>query len=184
MLKIKVYAVLPASRLRCVGENNGACDHLRERSNLMLRDIFMKYYQEQGYNCAETIVRAANEYYDLGLHDRDMIMVAGFGGGMQTGNTCGAIIAGVSVLSLKYVEKKAHDSADIRPVVLNLIRKFKKEYDSLLCRDIKAISFKPDIRCRETVAKACDIIEETIAEYDKKLATEGPAVMPVLKTSR
>lgn len=134
----------------------------------MLRDIFMKYYQEQGYNCSETIVRAANEYYDLGLHDRDMIMVAGFGGGMQTGNTCGAILAGISVLSLKYVEKRAHESEDIRPVVCNLIRKFRVKYGSLLCRDIKAISFKPDIRCRETVAAACEILEETIDEYELK----------------
>ena len=31
----------------------------------MLKDFFEKYYYEQNYNCAETMIRAANEYYDL-----------------------------------------------------------------------------------------------------------------------
>ena len=29
----------------------------------MLKDIIGKYYFEQNYNCAETILRAGNEYY-------------------------------------------------------------------------------------------------------------------------
>ena len=41
----------------------------------MLKDIFEKYYFDGNYNCAETMIRAANEYYSLGLHDRDMILV-------------------------------------------------------------------------------------------------------------
>lgn len=36
----------------------------------MIKDLFPQYYFEQNYNCAETILRAANEYYDLKLHDR------------------------------------------------------------------------------------------------------------------
>ncbi len=47
----------------------------------MLKDIFEKYSYDQNYNCAETMIRAANEYYDLKLHDRDMIMLGGYGGG-------------------------------------------------------------------------------------------------------
>ena len=55
----------------------------------MLKDLYEKYYYEMNYNCAETIIRAGNEYYDLGLGDRDMIAFGGFGAGTQTGNTCG-----------------------------------------------------------------------------------------------
>ena len=43
-------------------------------------------------------------------------MLGCYGGGIQTGNTCGAILATFSVLSIKYVEKKAHESKDIKPV--------------------------------------------------------------------
>ena len=132
----------------------------------MLKDLLPKYYVEQNYNCAETILRAANEYYDLKLHDRDMILVGAYGAGIQSGNTCGAILSAAAVLSMKYVEAKAHESEYIRPVVVKLMRKFNEKYGSTLCKDIKPQSFKPEYRCRETINTACDILEETIAEYE------------------
>ncbi|MCR5356597.1 MAG: C-GCAxxG-C-C family protein [Lachnospiraceae bacterium] len=138
----------------------------------MLKDSFEKYYFEQNYNCAETLIRAANEYYDLKLHDRDMIMLGGYGGGLQTGNTCGAVLAAVSVLSMKYIEQKAHDSKDIKPVTTALIREFDKKYGSVLCKDIKPQSFDPLNRCKKTVEAACDILEAVIADYENKADKE------------
>lgn len=132
----------------------------------MLKDLLPKYYFEQNYNCAETIIRAGNEYYNLGLHDRDMIMVAAFGAGIQSGNTCGAVLAGASILSMKYVEAKAHESDDIRPVVMDMMKKFCAVYSSTLCKDIKPQSFKPEYRCQKTIETACDILEEVIQEYE------------------
>ena len=98
----------------------------------MLKDQCEKYYFEGNYNCAETIIRAGNDYYNLGLHDRDMIAFGGFGAGIQTGNTCGAVLAGVSILSMKYIEAKAHESADIKPVTRMLIQRFNQKYGSVL----------------------------------------------------
>ena len=92
-----------------------------EVSANMLKDHIEKYYIEGNYNCAETIIRAGNDYYELGLHDRDMIAFGVFGAGIQTGNTCGAVLAAASILSMKYVERKAHESDDIKPVTLKLI---------------------------------------------------------------
>ena len=130
----------------------------------MLKDQCEKYYFEGNYNCAETIIRAGNDYYNLGLHDRDMIAFGGFGAGIQTGNTCGAVLAGVSILSMKYIEAKAHESADIKPVTRMLIQRFNQKYGSVLCKDIKAQSFK----CKNTIDVACDILEEVIAEYEQR----------------
>lgn len=132
----------------------------------MLKDMYQKYYFEQNYNCAESLLRAANDYYELGLHDRDMIMVGAYGAGIQCGNTCGAVLAAAAVLSMKYVEAKAHESTDIKPVTTELISKFNMKYGSTLCKDIKPQSFKPEYRCKMTVEAACDILEETIAEYE------------------
>jgi len=132
----------------------------------MLKDLLPKYYFDQNYNCAESILRAGNEYYNLGLHDRDMIVVGAYGAGIQSGNTCGAVLSGASILSMKYIEAKAHESEDIRPVVQKLLRKFNEKYGSVLCKDIKPQSFKPEYRCQKTIEAACDMLEETIAEYD------------------
>ena len=133
----------------------------------MLKDCYSKYNFDQNYNCAETLLRAANEYYGLHLHDRDMILVGAYGAGIQCGNTCGAVLAAAGILSMKYVEAKAHESADIKAVGTNLIRKFNMRYGSTLCKDIKAQSFKPEYRCLKTVETACDILEEVLDEYEK-----------------
>ncbi len=134
----------------------------------MFKETLAKYYDEGNYNCAETIIRAGNEYYELGLHDRDMIAFGGFGGGIQTGNTCGAVLAAVSVLSMKYIEKKAHESQDIRPVTTAFIRKVNEKYGSILCKDIKAQSFDKVARCKFTVENVGEILDSVIAEYEEK----------------
>ena len=141
-----------------------------KEGKMMLKDLLPKYYFDQNYNCAETILRAANEYYDLGLHDKDMILVGAYGAGIQSGNTCGAVLSVAAVLSLKYVEAKAHESEDIRPVVQKMMRKFNEKYGSILCKDIKPQSFKPEYRCQMTIETSCDILEETIAEYEAERA--------------
>ena len=139
---------------------------------MKLKDLYSKYYYDENYNCAETMIRAGNEYYELGLHDRDMIAFGGFGAGIQSGNTCGAILSAVSILSMKYVEQKAHESADIRTVTTALIRKFNERYGSVLCKDIKPQSFIPEFRCKNTIETACDILEQVIAEYEKNRVSE------------
>lgn len=132
----------------------------------MLKDHADKYYFEGNYNCAETVMHAANEYYGLGLADREIKLLGGYGAGMQTGNICGALLAGISVLTCKYVEVKAHESADIGPVTAMLIDRFKAEIgETLLCADIKAMNFAEGQRCRKTVQAACDVLEKVLEEY-------------------
>ncbi len=134
----------------------------------MLKDLIKNYYLDYNYNCTESMLRAGNEYYQLGLHDHDMKLVGAFGAGIQTGNTCGAVLACASILSMKYVEAKAHESQDIRPIVTKLIRAFNERYHSVLCKDIKPQSFKPEYRCYKTIETACDILEQVIAEYEQE----------------
>lgn len=135
----------------------------------MLKDYIGKYYFEGNYNCAETILRAANEYYNLDLHDRDMKLVGAYGAGVQCGNACGAILAAAAVLSMKYIEAKAHESEHIKPITTELIRQFNQIYGSTLCKDIKPQSFKPEYRCLKTVETACDVLEKVISDYEAKI---------------
>jgi len=135
----------------------------------MLKDIAATYYNNN-YNCAETLLRASNEYYGLNLNDRDMIMMGGYGGGMQVGSSCGTILGAIAALSIKYIEAKAHESADIGPVVRLLTEKFNEKFGSTLCKDIKPNYFTKELRCGNTIAIACDILEETLSEYEAQKA--------------
>ena len=72
----------------------------------MLEQLAEKYYN-QGYNCAESIVHAGNEAYQLGLSEHDMRMAAAFGAGLQVGDVCGVLAGAGCVLSCLYVETRA-----------------------------------------------------------------------------
>ena len=135
----------------------------------MLKDYTEKYYYDQNYNCAETLLHAANGYYGLGLENREMKLAAGFGGGMQTGNICGCVLSAIRIFSMKYVEAKAHESEDIKPLTQLFLRRFREALNgSLLCRDLKAEYFRPETRCYATVQAACDVLEDVLKEYENK----------------
>lgn len=133
----------------------------------MLVDIVKKYYK-MGYNCAESIVHAGNEYYGLGLSDHDMKMVAAFGAGIQCGDVCGALLGSACVISSKYIEVKAHDqSVELRKITMKLVLKFQKDMGSRLCAEIKPKFFDREERCLKTVMRAASILEEVIKEWEK-----------------
>ena len=131
----------------------------------MLKEVAIKYYR-MGYNCAESIIRAGNEVYDLGLHDKDMNMTAAFGGGFQIGDVCGALSGAACVISSRYVETKAHDYADMRPLTQKLVIAFQKRMSSRLCAQIKPVFHNKEIKCENTVATAAEVLEHVIMEWD------------------
>lgn len=138
-----------------------------ERGSDMLKEVAIAYYQN-GYNCSESIIRAGNDVYQLGLNDRDMLMTAGFGAGLQIGDLCGALCGAVCVISARYVETKAHECEDLRPLTQKMVLAFQKKFGSRQCAQIKATYFDPALRCQNTVALGAQVLEEVINEWDKE----------------
>lgn len=137
----------------------------------MLKDLAAQYYK-QGYNCAESITRAGNEYYNLGLDEKAFRMTGAFGGGLQVGDICGALSGSACVISSKYIETKAHECADLRPIMLKLVRAFQTKFSSRLCAQIKAKFYSKEVACLNTVTTAAEVLEETINEYEKDKQTK------------
>lgn len=134
----------------------------------MLREVAEKYY-EQGYNCAEAMLRAGNEYYDLQLHDSDMRMVAAFGGGFQSGDVCGALSGSACIISCKYIETKAHDNQEeLKTITQKLMDTFEARMSSKLCSVIKPIYYTPEVKCRNTVGLSAEVLESVINEFEEQ----------------
>ena len=131
----------------------------------MLEEVARKYYK-MGYNCAESIIRAGNEVYDLKLHDRDMVMTAAFGGGMQIGDVCGALTGACCVISARYVETKAHDYPEMRKLTQKLVLAFQQDMGSRLCAKVKPVHYSKELKCQNTVGRAAVILERVISEWD------------------
>ena len=69
---------------------------------MSLRERAGYYYYTLDKGCAEAILLAANEVYELGLTEADAALFAGFRTGMGCGSTCGSLTGAVGVLSRKY----------------------------------------------------------------------------------
>ena len=101
-----------------------------------LKEKAAEYYMD-GYNCAECILHAANEQWQLGLSEADMRLVSGFGAGMQCGDICGALTASVCVISRKIVRTKAHDCPALQPLVQQMISAFEQAAQARTCARIR-----------------------------------------------
>lgn len=132
----------------------------------MLKDIAEKYYI-QGYNCAESLIRAGNEYYNLNLDENALKMTGAFGGGFHVGDVCGALSGSACVISSKYIETRAHETTHLKPIMLNLVRAFQSHFSSRLCCQIKAIHYSQEVHCLNTVKATAEILEQVLTEYEK-----------------
>lgn len=131
-------------------------------------DYIDKYYLN-GYNCAETVLLAANDAWDLDLSEDTIHVMAGFGGGMGTGNACGAITGGVAALSTRFVNGKAHNSPQMMQYVREFINTVNEHCGTTMCQVLKPIYFKSEIRCLNTIKTIVAYLDEI---YEKAISGE------------
>ncbi len=127
----------------------------------MLKERAAEYY-EKDYNCAETIIRAANDEYQLGLTEDAMKLCGGFGSGMGCGKECGALCAGISAISARMIETKAHDTPELRAQCTKLVAAFKRILGDTECKNLMQKYKKPDTRCLDTVLLGCEALESVM----------------------
>lgn len=134
----------------------------------MLSEVAKKYYLENGANCSEAVVKAANEVYQLGLDDKAMKLVSGFGGGCGCGDLCGAIAGALSILSyLSVGEGGAHATEGFGPLCGDLVKACKEKLGGTDCADIKPKMVAPEVRCVRTVEVAAETLDAYLKEHGK-----------------
>lgn len=117
-----------------------------------LQEQILYYYKKKKYNCSETIIHAANDVYSLNLDKDSMKMLAGFGSGMYSGKTCGALIGCVAVLSKLFIKEKAHDQlSEFRKAIQLCVRNFTEDLGDTECKNIRPHSYDPNLHCLYTV---------------------------------
>ena len=131
----------------------------------MLEKVAEKYYL-QGYNCAESLFLAGNEYYQLGLDESYVRLFAGFGGGLQCGSVCGALSGAVAVLSAKYVETKAHDFEHMKAYTNVLVKEFKNLAGGKDCAEVKPLLYSKETKCLHTVMVGAKALENAINKIE------------------
>ena len=130
----------------------------------MLAEIAQRYYQEGNYNCAESVLLAANEAYGLGLDpDSCFRLVSAFGGGMGCGVLCGALAGSMAALGEATVTGNAHTTAGFKALCAGCVRDFTDTLGGRDCAQIKPKYYTRETGCLNTVRLACDVLERRMA---------------------
>lgn len=136
---------------------------------MFLKYIEKYYNKEYNLNCAETIIYAANEAYELNLDKNTLKTMAAFGGGMAVGDTCGAITGSLAVMGIVFTKEKAHESDKIKKLTVEFFKKFDTLLGAKNCFELKEKYFDGDERCKKMLYTAAEILEGIIAEYKEEL---------------
>ncbi len=133
-------------------------------SDSLLKENVRYYYNENNQNCAETLLLAANKTYDLGLDESHAILFSGFGGGLYTGNVCGALAGSTAALSKLLVKTKAHECEELPKAQRKLVNNFRSVLGDTQCGKLKPIHHNETDRCLNTCLLAAEALEKTLAD--------------------
>ncbi len=121
------------------------------------------YAEEHDLNCAETMLRGANEVYGLGLDAGALKLAAGFGGGMGIESTCGALIGGVMVLGGLFTRRRGHDSPRLKELCAEFLNRYRLKMGAVDCAPLKERYRSEETKCREVVRRAAETLEEIVS---------------------
>ena len=113
-------------------------------------------FHKEGYNCAESVLKAFNE--DTGL-DIPVSIASPFGGGMSVGSTCGAITGTLMAVGALKGRNSSDEKNDSMKLTKEVINKVKEKYGTIECAQLK----KNKVSCDEII----DFTYNTFKEHIK-----------------
>lgn len=114
----------------------------------------LEIYKE-GYNCAETLIKAVNEEKDLNI---PVSIASPFGSGMTVGSTCGAITGLLMVIGAINGREQAIELNNSKRYTKEIMNKIKKKYGTFECIELK----KKGVPCKEIIKYAYELLKEYI----------------------
>jgi C_GCAxxG_C_C family probable redox protein len=131
------------------------------------------YFYNGGLNCAESTLRCLIEDGVIDVPLETVRMMTGFGGGMQRGTTCGAVVAAVAAIGwvtgrIEPGESRAASAAAVRA----FLQQFEAEFGTLDCKSLRAVYAKEHAlksdgmyrSCTAFVERAIDLVQNILAE--------------------
>lgn len=119
-------------------------------------------------NCAEVLLRAANDKHKLNLSEDSFRMLQGFGAGFYSEKTCGAFSGSLAALGALYTEERPSDQAKMTKAAKLLVKEFENEFGSLDCDDIKKHHRDPVTACNPVKLRAAQVFERVVEVMEQK----------------
>ena len=132
-----------------------------------MENLIWKYRDKTQFNlnCSETMLHAANEYYNLNLSKDALLMMSGFGGGIFEKHLCGIISGAIAVLGIKF-KNKTLDNQNLLELTVNKFKaEFRENYEDLNCSFLLENYKNEENGCNDMIFKAATILKEIIDKY-------------------
>ena len=126
------------------------------------------FYFSADMNCAESILRAANIIYSLGIDEHGLRTASGFGGGMGVGHVCGAVSGCIMAAGMLFVRERAHESENLHDFTADFIERVNNHFNSLLCNDIKNLHYHKELGCSQVVYETAELFWNLVSENSDK----------------
>lgn len=120
------------------------------------------YGNEQKLNCAQKILFASNEAFQLGLCDDALSLAGGFGGGMAIENSCGALTAGVMVLGKLFPGTDEASKKRLGSLTKELLTTYEAKMGHIDCAPLKKEYRNDEIGCKNIIIEAAVILESIV----------------------
>ena len=115
-------------------------------------------FHEQGCNCAQSVLRACEDFTGLDSGTAQAVS-AGFGGGMRSGEVCGAISGAIMALGcalLRGDPERAEGKRLAADAARECVKRFREKYGCIRCFELK----KAGVPCDELIAFGAEQTEE------------------------
>lgn len=112
-------------------------------------------YHKQGYNCAESVLKAFNEENGLNI---PVSIASPFGAGMTVGSTCGAVTGALMVLGALKGREEVTAKNESRKCTKEIMNKVKEKYGTFECLQLK----KKGVSCNEIIEYTYNMLKEYV----------------------
>ena len=126
-----------------------------------------RLYLEKDYNCAESVLRGADQAFGLKLPEAGLKLAGGFGGGFGCGHTCGALCGAIAAISACKIKSRAHEDPAFKDVCAGFTARFQAELGGLLCSELKPRYQQEGKRCLAVVEKTMALLEQYRTEMEE-----------------
>jgi len=129
----------------------------------LLLEKARKYYDKAyNFNCAETMLYAADDEYNMNLSKETLKTMAAFGGGMGVESVCGAITGSLAALSILFTIEKGHESDRNKNLSKEFFQKFTGKLGTDNCAILKGNYKNDELRCTTMIETAAKILDEIV----------------------
>ena len=126
----------------------------------MCNEIAREFFLTQNKSCSEAVFLTACKTFNLNAGEETIKAVGAFSGGCGCERICGAAAGALCAIGIKYNTGEAHDSLEMRGKCAAFLKEFMAFYGSDLCKVIKPLHRKENVRCLSVVEATLDILEK------------------------